>query len=31
MDCGQGSSGGSDLDDMGISDSLEELSLLNGE
>ena len=31
MDCSQGSSGGSDLDHVGISDSLEELSLLSGE
>ena len=31
MDCSQGSSGGSDFDNVGISDSLEELSLLNGE
>ena len=31
MDCSQGSSGGSDLDNVGISDSLKELSLLNGE
>ena len=31
MDCSQGSSGGSNFDDVGISDSLEELSLLNGE
>ena len=31
MDCSQGSSGGSDFDNVGISDSLGELSLLNGE
>ena len=31
MDYSQGSSGGSDFDNVGISDSLEELSLLNGE
>ena len=31
MDCSQGSSGGPDFDYVGISDSLEELSLLNGE
>ena len=31
MDCSQGSSGGSDFDNVGISDSLEEPSLLNGE
>ena len=31
MDCSQGSSGGLDFDNVGISDSLEELSLLNGE
>ena len=31
MDCSQGSSGGSDLDNVSMSDSLEELSLLNGE
>ena len=31
MDCSQCSSGGSDFDNVGISDSLEELSLLNGE
>ena len=31
MDCSQGSSEGSDFDNLGISDSLEELSLLNGE
>ena len=31
MDCSQGSSGGSDFDYVGTSDSLEELSLLNGE
>ena len=31
MGCRQGSSGGSNFDNMGISDSLEELSLLNGE
>ena len=33
MDCSQGSPGGSDFDNVGISDSLEELSLslLNGE
>ena len=31
MDCTQGSSGGSDFDNVGILDSLEELSLLNGE
>ena len=31
MDCSQGSSGGSNFDNLGISDSLEELSLLNGE
>ena len=30
MDCSQGSSEGSEFDDLGISDSLEELSLLNG-
>ena len=29
MDCSQGSSEGSEFDDVGISDSLEELSLLN--
>ena len=31
MDCSQGSYGGSDFDNVGISDSFEELSLLNGE
>ena len=31
MDYSQGNSGGSDFDNVGISDSLEELSLLNGE
>ena len=31
MDCSQGSSGGSYFVNVGISDSLEELSLLNGE
>ena len=31
MDWSQGSSQGSEFDDEGISDSLEELSLLNGE
>ena len=32
MDCSQGSSGGSDFDNVGVSDSLEELqALLNGE
>ena len=31
MDCSQGSSEGSDFDNTGISDSLEELSLLNVE
>ena len=31
MDCSLGSSGGSDFDNVGISESLEELSLLNGE
>ena len=31
MDCSQGNSGGSDLDNVSISDSFEELSLLNGE
>ena len=30
MGCSQGSSEGSELDDAGISDSLDELSLLNG-
>ena len=30
MDCSQDSSEGSKLDDVGISDSLEELSLLHG-
>ena len=30
MGYSQGSSGGSEFDDVGISDSLEELSLLNG-
>ena len=30
MDCSQGSSESSEFDDVGISDSLEELSLLNG-
>ena len=29
MDCSQDSSEGSEFDDVGISDSLEELSLLN--
>ena len=28
MDCSQGSSEGSEFDDVGISDSLEEMSLL---
>ena len=31
MDCSQGSSGGSDFDHVGISNSLEKLSLFNGE
>ena len=31
MECSQGSSGGSDFDNVGISDSFEELSPLNGE
>ena len=31
MDCSKGSSEGSEFDDVSISDSLEELSLLNGE
>ena len=31
MDCSQSSSGGSNVDNVGISDSLEKLSLLNGE
>ena len=32
MDCSQGSSGGSDFDNVPtLSDSIEELSLLNGE
>ena len=31
IDCSQSSSGGSKFDNVGISDSLEELSLLNGE
>ena len=31
MDCSQGSSGGSEFDSVGISNSLEELSRLNGE
>ena len=31
MDCSQESSEGSEFDDVGISDSLEELSPLNGE
>ena len=31
MDCTKGSSEGSEFDDVGISDSLEELSLLNDE
>ena len=31
MDCSQGSSEGPDFGNVGISDSLEELSLLNGE
>ena len=30
MDCNQGSSEGSEFNDVGISVSLEELSLLNG-
>ena len=30
MNCSQGSSENSEFDDMGISDSFEELSLLNG-
>ena len=30
MDCSQGSPEGSEFDDAGISDSLEELLLLNG-
>ena len=30
MDCSQDSSEGSEFDDVGISDSLEELSLLDG-
>ena len=30
MDCSQSSSQGLEYDDVGISDSLEELSLLNG-
>ena len=31
MDCSQGSSGGLDFDNVGISDNLGEVSLLNGE
>ena len=31
MDCSQGSPRGSNFDNVGISDSLEKLSLLNGE
>ena len=31
MDCSQGSSGGSDFNSVGISESLEELSPLNSE
>ena len=31
MDCSQGSSGGPNFDNVGVSDSLEKLSLLNGE
>ena len=31
MDCSQGSSRGSDFDNVGISESFQELSLLNGE
>ena len=31
MDCSQGSSGSSDFNNVGSSDSLEELSPLNGE
>ena len=31
MDYNQGGSGGSNFDNVGISDSLEKLSLLNGE
>ena len=31
MDCSQGSSGGSDVDNVGISDSLEELLPFSGE
>ena len=31
MECSQGSSGDSDFDNVGTSDNLEELSLLNGE
>ena len=31
MDCSQGSSGGSDFDNVSFSDSHEELSLLDGE
>ena len=31
MDCSQGRSGGSAFDNVGISESPEELSLLNGE
>ena len=31
MDCNQGSSGGSNFYNVGISDSFEKLSLLNGE
>ena len=30
MDCSQGETEGSEFEDVGISDSLEELSLLNG-
>ena len=30
MDCSQGGSGGSEFDNVGVSDSLEELSLSNG-
>ena len=30
MDCSQGETEGSEFDDVGISDSLEELTLLNG-
>ena len=30
MDCSRGSSEGSEFDEVGVSDDLEELSLLNG-